>query len=196
MPPLIEPVLTSGWLANTEQPTLISGAITLRPWTADDVDSVVAAYQEPEIQRWHVRTMTPLEAEEWIQAVGISWTEGTCASWAVELDGAFAGRTTLKIQPAFGQAEATYWVCGPWRGNGIAPGALTLATQWAFGVGVHRVELKHSTANSPSCRVAIKAGFELEGTRRSAMLHADGWHDMHLHARIADSQVADSGDDA
>jgi hypothetical protein len=24
----------------------------------------------------------------------------------------------------------------------------------------------------------------LEGTKRSAILHPDGWHDMHLHARV------------
>ena len=33
-------------------------------------------------------------------------------------------------------------------------------------------------------RVAAKAGFALEGTLRSAMRHPDGWHDMHLHARV------------
>jgi [ribosomal protein S5]-alanine N-acetyltransferase len=33
--------------------------------------------------------------------------------------------------------------------------------------------------------VAAKAGYKLEGTKRSGLLHADGWHDMHLHARIA-----------
>jgi hypothetical protein len=29
-----------------------------------------------------------------------------------------------------------------------------------------------------------KAGFRLEGTLRKALLHTDGWHDMHLDARI------------
>jgi hypothetical protein len=33
-------------------------------------------------------------------------------------------------------------------------------------------------------RVAGKAGFAFEGTKRSAVLHQDGWHDMHLHARV------------
>ncbi|MEW2435901.1 GNAT family protein [Streptomyces caniferus] len=41
-------------------------------------------------------------------------------------------------------------------------------------------------ANPASCRVATKAGFRLEGTMRSALLHADGWHDEHLHARVQD----------
>jgi RimJ/RimL family protein N-acetyltransferase len=38
--------------------------------------------------------------------------------------------------------------------------------------------------SQPVPRVAAKAGFTAEGTLRSALLHADGWHDMHLHARV------------
>ena len=38
--------------------------------------------------------------------------------------------------------------------------------------------------SQPVLRVAAKAGFTAEGTLRSALLHADGWHDMHLHARV------------
>jgi RimJ/RimL family protein N-acetyltransferase len=40
--------------------------------------------------------------------------------------------------------------------------------------------------NEISCRVAVRVGFPLEGTMRSALLHDDGWHDMHVHARVAD----------
>jgi ribosomal-protein-alanine N-acetyltransferase len=47
------------------------------------------------------------------------------------------------------------------------------------------MELSHSTLNPASCRVAGNSGYRLEGTRRRAGLHADGWHDMHLHARLA-----------
>ena len=30
----------------------------------------------------------------------------------------------------------------------------------------------------------LRAGFRAEGTKRSGARHADGWHDMHLHARV------------
>ena len=57
---------------------------------------------------------------------------------------------------------------------------------WAFGeAGFHRLELQHSTRNLASCRVAEKSGFALEGTKRSSLLHDDGWHDMHLHGRVS-----------
>jgi ribosomal-protein-alanine N-acetyltransferase len=77
------------------------------------------------------------------------------------------------------------------RGAGVAPRALQAGTSWALGdLGLHRVELVHSTTNRASCRVAAKAGYELEGTKRGDLLHADGWHDMHLHAKIARSASA------
>ena len=53
------------------------------------------------------------------------------------------------------------------------------------------VELIHSTRNPASCRVAENAGYKLEGTKRREALHADGWHDMHLHARLIDDPQPD-----
>jgi ribosomal-protein-alanine N-acetyltransferase len=62
---------------------------------------------------------------------------------------------------------------------------------WMFrSVGLHRIELCHSALNPVSCRVADKAGFRYEGTRRQHLLHRDGWHDMHLHAQLAADETA------
>ncbi|MFI7162061.1 GNAT family protein [Rhodococcus erythropolis] len=62
-------------------------------------------------------------------------------------------------------------------------------SEWAFReVGFHRLELEHSIHNPRSCRVATKAGFNEEGVRRGSARHADGWHDMHVHARLRSDQ--------
>ncbi|MFI7524004.1 GNAT family N-acetyltransferase [Nocardia salmonicida] len=72
-----------------------------------------------------------------------------------------------------------------WRGHGLASRAAHLLTRWAFDdIGFHRIELTHSVHNTPSCRVAAKCGFTLEGTLRDAGRHRDGRHDVHLHARL------------
>ncbi len=64
--------------------------------------------------------------------------------------------------------------------------ALTAMTDWVFAeLGLHRVEVAHSSGNPASCRVAERAGFAFEGVKRQQALHPDGWHDMHLHARLA-----------
>ena len=86
----------------------------------------------------------------------------------------------------FGYGQITYWVVPASRHRGVAVEAAREVSRWAIDVlGLHRLEIRHSVANALSCRVAEKAGFSLEGTMRSALLHEDGWHDMHVHALVA-----------
>jgi ribosomal-protein-alanine N-acetyltransferase len=186
MPELVEPVVAPGGLIKWAQPTLVVDELELRPWRDDDAPAVVDAYRDPDIQRWHVRSMTADEAEHWVR----SWAEQgravTGAGWAVVSDGAVAARMGLReLDLADGYGEASYWVRPGYRGRGIATRGLGAMTDWFFGhVGLHRIDLEHSVANPGWCRVAIKAGFAYEGTRHSSARHADGWHDMHVHARI------------
>ncbi len=84
-----------------------------------------------------------------------------------------------------GLAGCAYWVLPAARGAGIATRALAAAGAWALdNAGFYRLHLSHSTRNQASCRVAVKAGFQLEGTKHGEAPHSDGRHDMHLHARI------------
>ncbi|MET7707718.1 GNAT family protein [Micromonospora sp. NPDC005413] len=62
--------------------------------------------------------------------------------------------------------------------------------QWVDRWPLHRLALEHSTANTASCRVATRAGFRAEGVLRGSVRHADGWHDMHLHALLATDSVS------
>ncbi|HEY0239950.1 MAG TPA: GNAT family N-acetyltransferase [Friedmanniella sp.] len=187
MPKLVAPVVAPGSMANRAQPVLSFGELVLRPWAVTDVAALVAAYADPAIQRWHVRTMSLDEAEEWVVGAGQSWGDESAASWAVATRaGGLIGRLTLgTVDLAWGSADVRYWVVAHARGKGVASGALRVATGWARSdLGLHRLELEHSTRNEASCRVAEKAGYGLEGTLRSRVLHEDGWHDMHLHAHV------------
>ncbi len=187
MPRLADPVLARGAMSAREQPTLSRDALVLRPFTAADVPTLVAAYSEPSIQQWHVASLTDFEAEEWIASRHELWRSATLANWAITVDSTVVGRVGMKaIDLDQGIAEITYWVLAEHRRNGYARRAVAVVTDWAFNdLGLHRIELTHSTRNAPSCRVAESSGYRLEGTMRLAGRHADGWHDMHLHARIA-----------
>lgn len=162
----------------------------MRPWEAEDAPSVVAAYRDPDIQRWHARTMTEQEALDWVLSWRDRWTAETSANWAVVHVGAVVGRVGFReLTLAEGHGEAPYWVLPAARGWGVAARALTAVTDWMFThVGLHRAILSHSTRNEPSCRVAAKADYAYEGTQVEHTLHADGWHDMHLHARVRRDQ--------
>jgi [ribosomal protein S5]-alanine N-acetyltransferase len=60
-------------------------------------------------------------------------------------------------------------------------------SEWAFeAAGLHWLELNHSALNVTSCRVAARLRVPREGTKRLQLQHADGWHDMHVHAFLAE----------
>jgi [ribosomal protein S5]-alanine N-acetyltransferase len=207
MPSLTPPVIPPGRLAASTQPVLpLEGtALSLRPWTVADATAVIAAYADPDIRRWHARTVeTEVEARALIERWRSAWSAESGASWAIVRDGAAGadggsghggsggdvvlGRVGFRmIETELGRAECAYWIMPGARGGGVATKALGALSNWAFeDVGFHRLFLAHSTENDASCRVAVKAGFEPEGVERSSMLHADGWHDMHVHARISE----------
>jgi RimJ/RimL family protein N-acetyltransferase len=187
MPQHAEPYLASGSISRNPQPTLPVGELTLRPWRESDVPAVVEAYQDAGIQRWHVQSMTDAEATAWVESWPGRWRDETGAGWAITDGTDVLGQISLRrLHLYWGGGEFSYWVRPAARGRGVAPRALQGLSSWAFGeLGLHRLELIHSIQNPASCRVAEKAGFRAEGTRRGEGLHADGWHDMHLHGRLA-----------
>jgi RimJ/RimL family protein N-acetyltransferase len=186
MPSLTAHVLPAGSLAATDQPVLQADGLVLRPWRESDAEAIVTAFADPAIRQWHVRSV-----DSWQEAAGLidsynrAWRDETAAHWAItgpDVIGRVAFRT---IDLAEGCAEIGFWVTPAARGRAAAVRAALALSGWALDdLGLHRIDLHHSVANDASCRVAQKAGFAYEGIRRGACLHADGWHDMHQHARI------------
>jgi RimJ/RimL family protein N-acetyltransferase len=189
MPALTAAVLEPGAWSRSAQPLLAIGELTLRPWRLDDAAVILGAYSDPAIQHWHARSMNHRsEAVAWIESRLGWWTSERGADWAItDASGALGRIAVRRVWLDHGLAEVGYWVLPHARGRGVASRALSGLCEWLFdAVGLHRIELTHSTLNAASCRVAQRASFPLEGTKRKEGLHQDGWHDMHLHARVAD----------
>jgi len=188
MPLLTSAVVLPGTLASSPQPTLAADDLTLRPWTHDDADALVAAYADPTISYWHARTMADRDdAVAWVDERHARWAQEVGADFAVADGPALVGRVAVQhLNLHEGVAEIAYWVLPSARRQGVARRAVGEAVRWAFDdVGFVRLELEHSTLNEPSCRVAQTLGFDLEGARRAHYLQPDGRHDTHLHARLA-----------
>ncbi|WAL67661.1 GNAT family N-acetyltransferase [Amycolatopsis cynarae] len=186
---LSTPVIPAGRLAAHRQPRLTVDELILRPWRPGDSPRLVEAYRDEMIRRWHSRSMSEAGAAAWIAERSRRWTAETGADWAVVKDDDVPiGRIALhRLELARGAGKAAAWVVPEARGGRIAPRALDAITRWFFTeIGLHRIELTHSTVNTPPCQVAARAGYAYEGTKRREALHADGWHDMHLHARLDD----------
>ncbi|MEW2259269.1 GNAT family N-acetyltransferase [Streptomyces sp. NPDC047869] len=183
-------VVPAGRLAAGDQPVLpLGGGLELRPWRLDDAGALLAAGQDPDISHWNLfRVDSRTEARDRIARMHHRRTAGTGAVWAVAPPGGAAiGLAGLNdVDPADGSAEVVYWVLPEARGGGIAVLAARRLGRWALDeLELRRLTLRHSTANPASCRVAERAGYALEGTMRDALAHADGRHDVHVHALVA-----------
>jgi RimJ/RimL family protein N-acetyltransferase len=160
--------------------------LLLREWRAADRDQIEAAARDPDQRLWNPMTKP---SDEWI-ADRTDWSDGTHASWAVVLPddpGEVLGSVSLhQIDIANAASEIGYWVRADRRGRGIAARAVDAATTFGFDqLDLRRVFLFHAVENLGSCRVAEKAGFQLEGTHRQSYRCGDGeLHDEHSHARL------------
>jgi RimJ/RimL family protein N-acetyltransferase len=180
-----QPAIPAGALAAAPQPALPAPGLLLRPRNGTDAPVFFAAYRDPAIQRWHTRhPASEDQVREWFGDYRRDWEEEKAAHWAVTRDGeAVIGRIALRSMDLDdGVAECAYWVLPAARRADVAFRVLGAVSVWALGeAGFHRLQLDHSVRNEASCRVAAKCGFAFEGTKRSAAVHADGRHDMHVH---------------
>jgi [ribosomal protein S5]-alanine N-acetyltransferase len=195
-----------------DQPEIDAGDLLLRPWRRGDAAGVVRAWADPGILRWgrYGAVVPGLEnVEQWVDWNHDQWHFGQRAGFAVcatggELVGSIVLRGYAGSTGDAGQhgdtGEAGYWIVPEWRGRGAAALGLGALSGWAFsptdagGLGLRRIELRHSVANPASCRVATKAGYAHEGTLRGSMRYADGeWHNEHLHARLFSDPQGDRG---
>ncbi len=192
MPSLVGPALLPGTLRALRQPRMaVSDEFVLRPWEqSSDVEAVRRAFDDPDIQFWHTRRLdSDAEAHEWLASWPQRWNDETAASWAIARVSTNAAVGQVGLRTVFldgAQAQMSYWVLPEARRQGLAAAATKAVAEWAFvRLGLQRLGLQHSVRNTGSCAVAMASGFALEGTLRRHMLHMDGWHDFHLHARLS-----------
>lgn len=179
-----------GRMTARPQPVLdLPGPLHLRPWTAYGAPALVESCHDPDSRHWNRSPLlSPAEAVARIERWQERWHAEQAAIWAVAptTGGPPVGLIGLAdLDLPGGSGELLYWLLPAGRGGGVMAAATTRVSRWAFDeLGLHRLRITHSVGNPASCHVATKAGYPLEGTMRGALLHADGWHDEHLHARL------------
>lgn len=172
-----------------QQDPLDGRRIRLRPWRPDDVDDVVAACQDAEIQRW-TQVPVPYRREDAEGFVGLVAEETRAAGGALfavesQESGNLVGSIGL-FPPTDGFGEIGYWTVEEHRGRGLTAEAVGVLTEWAFSHrGLHRVELHVDPANAGSRRVAERAGYLAEGVVRKRFRHRGQPSDVVLYSRLA-----------
>jgi RimJ/RimL family protein N-acetyltransferase len=168
---------------------LATRRLMLRPYSVEDVDTVVSAAGDELTQRWLPlpQPYTREDAVHWctVQAPEAR-TSGAGLVRAVTRDGRLVGSIDLKHTDwAAGVTEIGYWAAPEARGNGYLAEATEALARWTLAeVGFHRVELRIAAGNAASRRVAEKAGFRAEGVARSAGYVHGGRVDLVLYSLV------------
>jgi len=114
---------------------------------------------------------------------------GRSLPFAITYQDRLAGQLTIGniVRGSSQSGYAGYWVDGRLAGRGIAPTALALAVDHAFGrARLHRIEVNIRPENAASRRVVEKLGFREEGFHQR-LLYIDGtWCDHIGYALTAE----------
>ena len=118
-------------------PPLTDGVVRLRPWSVHDVDALVDAWADEEIQRW---TRVPAQRGEadalrWIAAEGLRRERGLALDLVIspsdEADATVLGEVGMvPLAGGPSRAELGWWVGAPHRRRHVATRAVGLFADW------------------------------------------------------------------
>lgn len=157
---------------NTEQPTLQTQRLILRPFTLADAPVVQRLAGEREIAAMTLMIPHPYEdgmAQEWIKTHPKAFEKGTAINFAIALreSGELCGAIGLGIDAENNHAELGYWIGKPYWGQGYCTEAARAVVGYGFdAIGLHRIHATHFSHNPASGRVMQKIGMSYEGCRR------------------------------
>lgn len=157
----------------TEQPTLASPRLVLRPFGPGDAAEVRRLAGDRAVAATTLHVPHPYEpgmAEEWIGRHQPGFARGDIAIFAItDRDtGALMGSIGLTIHAQQQRAELGYWIGTEFWGRGYCTEAARAVLAYAFGpLGLRRVHACHMGSNPASGRVMEKLGMTREGRRRA-----------------------------
>jgi ribosomal-protein-alanine N-acetyltransferase len=180
----------------TQQPTIRTARLELRPFLPDDASRVMELAGTREIADTTLNIPHPYPegaAEAWIATHQQAWEVGSGVTFGiVELSAnAVIGAVGLTIKPEHVNGELGYWVGVPYWNSGYCTEAARAILDFAFDtLGLHRVQARHLTRNPASGRVMQKLGMRLEGIHRESVRKWDRFEDLALYAVLSSERAA------
>jgi RimJ/RimL family protein N-acetyltransferase len=168
-------------------PVLAGSVVTLRRHSESDLEPILERCLDPLTQRF---TTIPLEytremAKEYL--AGLLVPSAALASWAIEVDGRYAGTIDLRALPVdAGAGDLGFVTHQAFRGRGVMSEAVRLVVTHAFDtLGWQVVRWEAHAGNWGSAKTVWRAGFPVPVFVPDLLLErgriVDGWISS-LHA--------------
>lgn len=172
----------------TDQPTLKTERLTLRPFIADDAFDIERLAGMREIADTTLTIPHPYPhgaAAEWILKHTPAWEAGTAATFAVVETATerLVGVASLMLNREHRRAELGYWIALDRWNQGYATESNQCLMDFGFEVlGLHRIEARHFVRNPASGRVMQKLGMRQEGIERDSALKGDQYESLVVYS--------------
>jgi ribosomal-protein-alanine N-acetyltransferase len=162
--------------------------LILRSWRDCDAPAVLAAFAAADMAQQAGEPITDLAAaRRWLAWASARTSRERGFVFAVTLpDDVPVGCIAITDIDRHDCGWVSYWTAATVRGSGVAGDALSALTAWVHQVHrVSRLELGHRVNNPASGRVAVKAGFTVEGVERGKLCYGGERFDVARYARLA-----------
>lgn len=172
----------------TDQPTLKTERLTLRPFIADDAFDIERLAGLREIADTTLTIPRPYPhgaAAEWILTHAPAWAAGTTAAFAIveTASGRLVGVASLMLNREHRRGELGYWIALDRWNQGYGTEANQCLMDFGFAVlGLHRIEARHFLRNPASGRVMKKLGMRPEGIERDWALKGNQYESLAVYS--------------
>jgi [ribosomal protein S5]-alanine N-acetyltransferase len=169
-------------------PTLTTERLVLRPLTLADADALFAACSNPRLTEYTLfETHQTREASVSFltQYAFANYLQGAIDPLGVALresPSQLVGCCGIMLTDSPFTRELGYWIAEPMWNRGYATEVVGELIRFAFEHDAQRVQARVIVGNTASVRVLEKAGFQHEGTMRSALYRRQQFWDLHLFA--------------
>lgn len=140
---------------------------TLRPWSMDDLDSLVQYANNPNIARFLTNQFPhPYTEENGRSFIEFAMSGSPKRIMAIDIEGEAVGGIGVHPQKDVyaKNAEMGYWLAEPFWGNGIMTEAIKQMIDYGFkNFDINRIFARPFGNNHASQRILEKSGFKLEG---------------------------------
>lgn len=180
----------------SDQPTLTTERLTLRPLDFDDVPTVTRLAGERAVASTTLNIPHPYgedDARKWIGSHAEDFEAGQSVAWGITLteSGELIGCVSLRLQPEHDRAELGYWIGTPHWGHGYATEACHAALAYGFEArDLARIQAHYLSRNPASGRVMEKLGMKHEGKLRKHIKKSGEMEDIEIRGILREEWEA------